>query len=119
MFILAIILAVILAGGFFTFGSMKIREAPDMVQAAEHLDIEMPKFKGIGALEVAGALGVLIGLINQLEIIGVLAAIGLAIMTIGAVAFHLKAGDGPKDWAPAVVMLVVSVLYVIARSASA
>jgi hypothetical protein len=40
--------------------------------------------------------------------IGIAAAIGLALLSIGAIAFHLRASDGAKDMAPAVIGLALA-----------
>jgi hypothetical protein len=39
---------------------------------------------------------------------GIAAAIGLALLSVGAVAFHLRASDGAKDMAPAVIGLALA-----------
>ena len=41
--------------------------------------------------------------------IGIAAAIGLALLSIGAIAFHLRASDGAKDMAPAAIGLALAV----------
>jgi hypothetical protein len=40
--------------------------------------------------------------------IGIAAAIGLALLSIGAIAFHLRASDGAKDMAPAVIAVALA-----------
>ena len=62
-----------------------------------------------------GAVGVFIGVITaDLEWIGLLAGFGLIALMIGAVVYHNRAGDPPKEMAPAVMMMGLSVLYIIA-----
>ena len=71
----------------------------------------------IGAAEVLGAIGVFIGLISDgksLEWLGFLAGLGLLVTMVGAVLYHLKGGDAPKEAAPAGVLAVLSLLYLIA-----
>ncbi|MGY9082741.1 MAG: DoxX family protein [Acidimicrobiales bacterium] len=63
--------------------------------------------------------GVLSGLHEDVPIVGILAAAGLVGMTIGAAAYHQKAGDDMKVWAPAVMMGSVAIFYIILRIASA
>ena len=55
----------------------------------------------IGACELAGVAGVLVGL--MWAPIGIAAAIGLALLSVGAIAFHVRASDGIADTAPAVI----------------
>ena len=59
------------------------------------------QWRVIGALELAGVAGVLAGLLWSP--IGIAAAIGLALLSIGAVAFHLRASDRAAEIAPAVI----------------
>jgi len=117
MNILAMILAVILAGGFGYFGAGKLMKQPMMVDAQKHFGMSDGLWQAVGGLEVAGAIGVLVGLLTSLAIIGVLAGIGLVAMTIGAVYYHQRAGDAANAWLPAVGMGAIAILYVIARIA--
>jgi uncharacterized membrane protein YphA (DoxX/SURF4 family) len=118
MFILTIILAVLLGAGFLFFGAGKLMGQPMMAEARTHLGIQEGLWKAIGGLEVLGGIGVLAGLHADLPLIGVLAAIGLIGMTIGAVYYHQKAGDAVKEWFPAVMMGSMAIFYIIVRIAS-
>ena len=53
---------------------------------------------------------------RNLEWLGFFAAIGLIVLMVGAVDYHRRAGDGSKHLAPAIVMAVLAVLYLIAIS---
>jgi hypothetical protein len=64
------------------------------------------QWRAIGVLELAGVAGVLIGLLWAP--MGIAAAIGLALLSVGAIAFHLRASDGAKDMAPAVMGLALA-----------
>lgn len=119
MFILAVILALIVGGGFLYFGAGKLMKQQMMVDAQAHFGMSDQLWMAVGGLEVAGGLGLLLGLIKPLALIGVLAAVGLVAMSIGAVYYHQKAGDSAKAWMPAVVMGALAIFYVIARIASA
>jgi len=125
MFILTVILAVVVGGafmmfGFVMYGSGKLAgQKMNLDETRDHLGVSEGLWKAIGALEVAGAAGVLVGLFEALAIIGVLAGVGLVAMTTGAVFYHHKAGDSYKNWIPATVMGALVIFYVIARIASA
>jgi uncharacterized membrane protein YphA (DoxX/SURF4 family) len=125
MFILTVILAVLVGGGFMAFGFMMFGSGKlagqkmNLDETRDHLGVSEGLWKAIGALEIAGAAGVLVGLLEALPFIGVLAGIGLVAMTTGAVFYHHKAGDSYKDWIPATVMGALVILYIIARVASA
>lgn len=77
-----------------------------MAQTAARLGIALPQFRAIGALELAGAGGLATGL--RWAPLGVLAAACLALLTVGAAATHVRAGDPPKDAAPAAVCCALS-----------
>ena len=119
MFILTAVIAAIVGGGFLMAGMGKVTGQKMMIETRDHLGVDNGLWKAIGALEVAGAAGVLLGLLDALPIVGVLAGIGLVLMTIGAVSYHQKAGDSPKDWLLAVMMGSMAIFYIIARIASA
>ncbi len=113
MDVLAWITGVILILGFAAAGLAKILRQSAMVQAAGHFGFPVPLFQLIGVAEVAGAIGVLIGLLG-VEWLGIVAAAGLVIVGLGAVFFHLRAGDPPPAYAPAGLLTVVAILYIIA-----
>jgi hypothetical protein len=71
-----------------------------------HLGIPVPRWRAIGVLELAGAVGVLVGI--AVDELGVAAAAGLVLTSIGAIATHAKAGDPPKALVGATVGLVLS-----------
>ncbi len=116
MAVVAWIVGLILIVGFGMSGVMKIVGQSTAVEMAEKLGFSNLR-QAIGGLELLGAIGVFIGLVTEgrtVEPIGVFAAVGLILTMIGAVVYHVRGGDGPKDSAPAVVMAVLAVLYVIA-----
>ena len=86
----------------FTFSSsIKLLGVPKSLTIRDHLGVSPIQWRVIGALELAGVVGVLVGLLWAP--IGIAAAIGLALLSIGAVAFHLRASDRVVDLAPAVI----------------
>lgn len=69
----------------------------------------------IGGAEVAGAIGVLIGLLGDgdNEWIGLLAGIGIIALMVGAIVYHRRAGDEPKESVPAMAVAALAVLYLV------
>ena len=63
----------------------------------DHLGVKPLQWRLIGACELAGVAGVLAGL--MWAPIGIAAAIGLALLSIGAIAFHVRASDSAEDTA--------------------
>jgi hypothetical protein len=68
----------------------------------------------IGLLELAGVIGALAGL--AWAPIGVAAEIGLALLSVGAVAFHVRASDGFAKTAPAVIAILLAVATAILQT---
>ena len=122
MFIATLIVGVLLALAFTGAGASKLAGVAAMRQSAEHLGFAFSTYRLIGLLELAGALGIVIGLWHAhllgLEI-GAFAAGGLTILMIGAVVAHRKAGDGPAGFAPALVLALIAAVFVALRVASA
>jgi len=69
----------------------KLTGAKQFVDGLEHLGVHPPVRRAIAGLEHAGAAGVIVGL--WVEWAGILAAIGLILLMVGAVGCHIRAGD--------------------------
>lgn len=87
----------------------KLRSHPKMLAAASHFNIPWAGYRLIGVVELAAAAGVLIGLFWTA--LGLAAASGTALLLVGALATHRRAGDSLKHAAPAVVALAISLAY--------
>jgi hypothetical protein len=101
----------ILTAAFFAFaGGRKLVNA----EMQQHLGKRLAIF--IGTAEIAGAIGLIAplatGVLPQLTAI---AAAALAVVMILAAGFHLRQGDGIKQTAPALVLLMVTVFVAYAR----
>ena len=103
------VLAVLLAAFFFALGAAKVLAVPRMRALAAEVGVSVTAYRGIGALELAGAGGLVIGLVVPL--LGTLAGSGLALLLAGAIATHLRAGQGPGKFAPALVSLLLVAAY--------
>ena len=113
------ILAVLVGVGFIMMGVAKLADMKMMAEMRQHLGLPSVLFKLVGALEIIGGAGIMLGLHSDLPIIGVLAGVGLVGMTIGAGFYHQKAGDDMKARLPAVMAGSVTILYIILRIGSA
>ncbi|MBV1854353.1 DoxX family protein [Catellatospora tritici] len=111
------ILAVLLALAFAALGTAKVRAVPAMRELAAEAGFTTAAYRRIGALELAAAVGVLLGLIQPL--IGALAAAGLLLLLTGAIVVHVRKGDGPRKAAPAIVCALLAVAYLILLLAGA
>jgi hypothetical protein len=105
------VLAVLVAAVFLAFGSAKVLALAPMRARAAHVGFSTGSYRGIGTLEIAGAVGVLLGPVAPL--IGALAGIGLLLLLGGAIVAHLRSGDRPRELAPAVVAALLVVGYLV------
>jgi len=109
--IATIVLAGVLAVAFGVLGSAKVAASPAMRARAEHVGFSVDAYRRIGILEILAVLGILAGV--AVPLIGALAATGLVVLLGGAVTTHLRNRDGWRELAPAVVLGLVAVAFVI------
>ena len=116
------IASVLLAAAYLFVGSMKLltskerlAENPSMAGAAEALSASSIKL--IGAVEVAGALGLILPwLTGVAPILTPAAAVGLALLQVGAAVFHGRRAEY-KQWPVNAVFLAVAVFIAATRTA--
>jgi hypothetical protein len=114
MFIALAVVAVLLALAAIGSGLGKLSKHPKAIEPLEQVGVSASSAPALGALEVAGGLGVLVGL--YWAPLGIAAATGLALYFVGAVITHLRAGD--RAIQPAVALLVLSIGVVVLRVAT-
>lgn len=90
-------------------GAAKLLGHPKMRDSAGRFGIRWPRYRLIGAAELAAAAGVMVGL--WWHPLGVAAAVGMAVLLTGAVITHRRAKDGGKEMAPALLALVITIAY--------
>jgi hypothetical protein len=104
-----------LLAALFAFASLiKLFGVPQSLAIRDHLGVKPGQWRVIGLLELAGVAGVLAGL--YWAPIGVAAAIGLALLVLGAIVFHVRAKDSVADMAAAVIGLGLAVATAILQS---
>jgi len=104
-----------LLAALFAFASLiKLFGVRQSLAIRDHLGVKPAQWRVIGLLELAGVAGVLAGL--AWAPIGVAAAIGLALLTLGAIVFHRRASDSAADTTPAVIALGLAVATAILQS---
>ncbi|WP_336081917.1 DoxX family protein [Nocardia sp. SSK8] len=113
------ILAALLAAVFLPAGAMKLATPYEKLAADPRMgwakDFSPGMVKAIGALEVAGAAGVILpGLFDIAPMLVAWAAVGLALIAIGAIITHLRRGE-TASIAPPVVLLVLAVIVAWGR----
>jgi hypothetical protein len=113
--VIATVVVTMLLAVMFTFSSsIKLLGVSQSLEIRDHLGVTPVLWRVIGTLELAGVVGVLVGL--AWAPIGVAAAIGLALLSVGAVAFHVRASDGLVKTAPAVIAIVLAVATAILQA---
>jgi uncharacterized membrane protein YphA (DoxX/SURF4 family) len=112
------IIAVVLALAFLASGAMKLtRSREQIIESGQGWagDVRPGTIKLIGALEVLGAIGlVLPGLVGVATILTPLAAVGLALIMVGAAVVHGRRGETPMIGIN-VVLLVLALVVAIGR----
>jgi hypothetical protein len=109
------VIVTVLLAALFSFSSLiKLFGVRQSLAIRDHLGVEPVQWRLIGLLELAGVAGVLVGLVWPP--IGVAAAIGLALLVLGAIVFHGRAHDSAADTAPAVIGLGLAVATAILQS---
>lgn len=116
MFVATAILSGLLFLAFLMAGAGKVALNKMSQEGAAHFGYSGNAYRAIGALEVAGAVGLLVGL--WVSALGVAAGIGLVLMMVGAVVVHLRAKDEPKLVVPAAALGLLTLVAVVLRLAT-
>ena len=103
MHALALISSIILSIGMLLSGSLKFLRSPRIVRLMADVGVAEPRqLFWLGALQVAAAVGLVVGL--WLPPIGIAAAAGLVLYFAGAIVAHIRARDA-NVVAPAVLLV--------------
>lgn len=114
MFLVTLVLSLVLAAVYAASGAGKLTGSAQSLGYRDALHVAPTLWQAIGGLELLGAAGLVIGL--ALSPLGVLAAIGLVLLMVGAVAFHLRAQDTAHVAIPAALGVVAIVTAVLRAS---
>ena len=114
MNVLAWILGIILAGAFGAAGIIKVL---DRDPARKHFGYTKRQYQMIGLTELAGAAGVIVGLVwTKIEWLGIAAAVGICTLMLGALMAHARVEDEGKKVIPALAMMVIAIAYIVVIS---
>ncbi|MEL6405405.1 MAG: DoxX family protein [Chloroflexota bacterium] len=100
----------LLGFAFLAAGGMKVSQPREKLieQMGFIDDIGMPATRTIGALEILGGLGLILPVaLNILPYLTPLAALGLMIVMVGAMATHVRRGE-MQSLAPNLVLLILA-----------
>jgi hypothetical protein len=107
----------LLAALFLPTGAMKLAGVAQSLQMRDELGLPARSWAMIGALEVAGAAGALLGL--AVRELGIAATGGLVLLSVGAIATHVRHGDPPAKALPAAVALLLAAGALALQAATA
>lgn len=105
------VLAVILIAVCFGSALMDFRRPEKLVEEMRKLKVPVERLPLLGAIKILGAIGVAVGF--QKVRLGELAGVGLCLYFAVATVTHTRVKDSVKDTAPAFILFVMSVLYVL------
>ncbi len=105
--VLAVFLILVCVGSAL----MDFRKPQKLVEEMKKLKVPAERLPLLGAIKILGAIGVAIGF--QKVRLGELAGVGLCLYFAVATVTHTRVKDSVKDTAPAFILFVVSVLYVL------
>jgi hypothetical protein len=106
-----VIVSILLAALFGFASSIKLLGVRQSLEIRDHLGISATNWRGIGLLELAGVIGVVVGL--WWPPLGIAAAIGLALLSVGAVVSHVRASDRADQSVPAALGLALAIALVV------
>jgi hypothetical protein len=109
--IVAIIVGLIVSVMCLGSAVADFKKNPQIVESLTHLGVNTDRMSALGAVKLLGVAGVIVGF--WVTAIGVVAGIGLALYFVGAIAFHVRAKDNVKNTFPALLLLILSVLYTL------
>jgi hypothetical protein len=95
---------------FLLSGAAKLGGHRKSLEMRDHLGVPGSAWRGIGAVEVAGATGLLLG--PRSRSLGLAGGGCLTLISVGAIASHVRAGDPVARAAPALAALVLCVVAV-------
>jgi uncharacterized membrane protein YphA (DoxX/SURF4 family) len=107
MHVATIVLSLVLAVAFLGSGGLKLVGAKQSLTMRDQLRVGAQLWRWVGALEVAGGLGLAVGLL--VPVLGVAASVGLALLMVGGIGAHARAQD-LRNAGPAALLAVLAVV---------
>ena len=92
---MTIVLLALLSAVFVLLGTAKVAAVSPMPAKAAHLGFTVDQYRGIGALELAGVAGLLLG--RLWHPLTAISGIGLIILLLGAAWAHISHHDSPRE----------------------
>jgi len=116
MLFFALVFSLLLAVMMIGAGAAKLRRVPQVTETLVGLGVSDAMQANLGRLELVAALGLLLGVFQP--VLGVVAAIGLVGYFVGAVTYHVRAGDPLSESGPAVAFGMVALITAVLRASA-
>jgi uncharacterized membrane protein YphA (DoxX/SURF4 family) len=110
----AAVLSILIAVVAVASAIAKFQKVPRIMEGMTHVGVTEDQLVYLGAVEVLGAVAVLLGF--AVPLLGVAGAVGLTLYFLGAVGFHLRAGDGPDAFAVPLVLALIAAAAAVTRA---
>ena len=88
----------------------KLKKVPDVMAAMASVGVKPNQIPVLAYLEIAGGLGVIVGIWNKN--LGLLSSIALALYFLGAIGAHIKAKSKIADAGAAIGIFIISILTI-------
>ena len=99
------IMAVVLSVIAIVSATGKLRKMPPVMESMAHVGVKPNQIPVLAYLEIAGAVGILIGIAYPM--LAFISAGALMLYFVGAVIAHIRIKDKFKDFAPALFLAVL------------
>jgi hypothetical protein len=106
-----VVVTVVMCVFLFTIGPLRAAGIPIARHDAAKFGIPLPYYRAFGAVEVLGGIGLLVGLVHRP--VGAATAAILAILGLGAVYVHVRAGEPPIKVALAALIAAAAMLLAV------
>jgi hypothetical protein len=108
------VVTAVLAAVYTGAGIMKMSKSKDQLVATPNMgwaeDFSSNAIKGIGTIEVLGAIGIVLPWLTGIAaILTPVAAVGLAVVQVGAAGTHLRRGEGSA--LPVNIILLIAAVF--------
>lgn len=111
MNVIGIILGLIISLMCLGSAIADFKKDPRIVESVTHLGFPASQIPLLGAIKLVGIVGIVVGF--WIQPLGVAAAIGLALYFLCAIVLHVRAKETFKQFAPAFLLFVLSVLQTL------
>ena len=103
LIVFASVLGLAAAGSAFA----KFMKVPKIMESMAHVGVKPAQIPILGALELLGTLGLVLGI--WMHPLGIISAVCLALYFLGAVVSHIMAKSKLKDGFPAFIIMVIAI----------